>query len=76
MSKMVPRKNSSWLLFDLSGCQGEHNSALDRIARELHWLEVKPNDIVVFSSSVIPGNDKYVKFVINRLLEKQIRWAA
>ncbi len=45
-----------------TGAQGEKNAVLNRIAMGEHrFIKVKPGDSVVFSSSVIPGNERTVQ---------------
>lgn len=45
-----------------TGTQGEQNSGLMRIARGEHRvISLKPTDTVVFSSSVVPGNERSVQ---------------
>ncbi len=45
-----------------AGAQGEPNSGFMRIARGEHRLtKLKPQDTVIFSSSVIPGNERSVQ---------------
>lgn len=45
-----------------TGAQGEKNAVLMRIANEEHrFISLKPQDTVVFSSSVIPGNERTVQ---------------
>lgn len=45
-----------------TGAQGEKNAALMRIAnREHRFLSLQPGDTVMFSSSVIPGNERTVQ---------------
>src|SRR5437667_200008 len=53
-----------------TGSQGEPRAALARIAREDHPKHVlEPGDVAIFSSRIIPGNEK----AINRLQNALIR---
>ncbi len=54
-----------------TGAQGEDNAALMRIAnREHKYLHIERGDLVVFSSSVIPGNDRAVSRLKDGLLRE------
>ena len=56
-----------------TGSQGEPMSALVRIAEGDHRkIELEPEDLVIFSATPIPGNEKTVSKVINNLVEKGI----
>jgi len=47
-----------------TGAQGEGNAILMKIAtKEHHLIEIEPGDAVVFSSSIIPGNERTVQRV-------------
>ncbi len=51
-----------------TGSQGEAMSALFRIAYSDHRkIELTQNDLIIFSSSPIPGNEKTISRVINEL---------
>ena len=54
-----------------TGAQGEPNAALMRIANNEHrFVRVKEGDTVVFSSSVIPGNEGSVQRVYDTLYRR------
>ena len=54
-----------------TGSQGESMAALSRMASNLHRkVSIKPNDVVILSSTPIPGNEKAVSKVINELSMK------
>lgn len=54
-----------------TGSQGETMAALSRMASHLHRkVSIKPNDVVIFSSHPIPGNEKAVSKVINELAQQ------
>jgi ribonuclease J len=53
-----------------TGCQGESRSALNKIARGEHpAIRLAPNDTVIFSSRVIPGNETKINWLQNKLVE-------
>jgi ribonuclease J len=51
-----------------TGSQGEPMSALTRMAQRRHkGIEIKSGDTIILSSRFIPGNEKAITSVINRL---------
>jgi ribonuclease J len=60
-----PRENVALIC---TGAQGEERAALMRIANREHpFVSIQPGDTVVFSSSVIPGNERSVQRVKDTL---------
>jgi len=54
-----------------TGAQGEGNAVLMKIVnREHRFLKFKPNDTVVFSSSVVPGNERTVQNLKDNILRQ------
>jgi ribonuclease J len=67
---MVPRHK---VVYVCTGSQGEVRSALSRLAfGDHHDLVLEKDDTVVFSSRNIPGNEKPISKVQNRLVEDGI----
>ncbi|NLY44727.1 MAG: ribonuclease J [Tissierella sp.] len=58
------------LVLITTGSQGEPMSALTRIANAEHRkISLLPDDLVILSASPIPGNEKTISRVINKLIE-------
>jgi ribonuclease J len=58
----------------ISGTQGEPMSALSRAAVDNHrFAKIEPNDTVLLSSRVIPGNEKAIYRVIDHLERRDAR---
>lgn len=58
------------LVIITTGSQGEPMSALSRIASGEHkGVKLKPGDMVILSSTPVPGNEKSVSNVVNKLFE-------
>lgn len=63
-SRMAPHK----VVLITTGTQGEPMAALSRMARREHrQITVRPGDLIVLSSSLVPGNEEAVFGVINML---------
>ena len=57
-----------------TGSQGEPMSALYRIAFSEHdKIKIMPGDVVVLSSSAIPGNEKLVGKIVNALIKNGVK---
>lgn len=65
-AKMAPHK----VLLITTGTQGEPMAALSRMARREHrQITVQAGDVIVLSSSLVPGNEEAVFGVINMLAQ-------
>ncbi|WIM66816.1 ribonuclease J [Corynebacterium breve] len=65
-SKMAPHK----VLLITTGTQGEPMAALSRMSRREHrQITVRDGDLIILSSSMIPGNEEAVYAVINNLAQ-------
>ena len=59
------------VLIITTGSQGEPMSALARIANKDHrGIQLKKGDMVILSSNPIPGNEKTVSTIVNKLFEQ------
>ncbi|OHB18469.1 MAG: hypothetical protein A2666_05075 [Parcubacteria group bacterium RIFCSPHIGHO2_01_FULL_47_10b] len=64
----VKNYKPSQIIYLCTGAQGEGNAVLMRIANAEHrFMRILPNDVVVFSSSVIPGNERTVQRLKDQL---------
>jgi ribonuclease J len=66
--KKIPDKE---LVLITTGSQGEPMSALARMANNDHKaVQIRKGDMVILSSTPIPGNERTVSNVVNKLFEK------
>ncbi|MCB8881878.1 ribonuclease J [Acidisoma cellulosilytica] len=62
------------LLLILSGSQGEARSAMSRVALDTHpRIALGEGDTVIFSSRVIPGNERAISLVQDNLVRRGVR---
>lgn len=67
----IPREN---VVMILTGSQGEPRAALAKLARdEMRSLALTTGDTVIYSSRAIPGNEKAILDIKNRLIDRGIK---
>lgn len=76
---LVPAKDISKykpeeILIICTGAQGERNAALMRIANKEHrFIRLDKGDSIIFSSSVIPGNERSVQMLKDALFRQNVK---
>lgn len=61
------------LLFICTGCQGENNASTYKLSTNTHsYLKLGAGDTVIFSSKIIPGNEKNLFEVFNNFALKNV----
>jgi ribonuclease J len=70
----IANMRKSEMVILCTGSQGEDRAALGKLARGIHpnW-KLSSGDTVIFSSKVIPGNEKAVSRTLNQLAEKGVQ---
>lgn len=59
----------SKLLVICTGCQGESNAALMKLVNQEHrYFKITPQDTVILSSKIIPGNEKKIFAIMNKFV--------
>jgi ribonuclease J len=72
--KSIKNFDPSEVLLVCTGSQGEVSSALTKIANDSHkFIRLGQDDVVIFSSKTIPGNEKAVLEIHNLLIEKGVQ---
>lgn len=73
-SQFVPEEKiqdyaPSDIIIGCTGSQGEPRAALSRIADKTHpCIKLEKNDVIIFSSRIIPGNEKPIYALHNKLI--------
>jgi len=68
--KRIDRYPDNELCVLSTGSQGETNSALTRMSTgDFQKVKIGENDLIILSSSVIPGNEKAINRVVNQLFK-------
>lgn len=66
----IPRQN---LMLIVTGSQGERRAASAQLARGTYMdIELKEDDLFLFSSMTIPGNERGVLYIVNQLAERGV----
>lgn len=69
----VRNYNKNEVLFICTGCQGEPLAATMKIATNNHkYIKFGQGDLMIFSSKIIPGNEKKIFELFSALTKKQI----
>ena len=69
-ASLIPKEN---LVIICTGSQGEKRSALYRIAYNSHRnIHLEKDDVVIFSSRDIPGNEKSINALKNLLIRQKV----
>jgi len=67
----LSRTNKNKTVFLCTGSQAERNSSIVKLSYGMHsQLKIEQGDVIIFSSSKIPGNEKIIMDAVNRLAEK------
>lgn len=65
------RMENDKVIIVCTGAQGEDRAVLMRISNDEHkYLKIEPKDTVIFSSSVVPGNERTVQRLKDTLYRK------
>jgi len=55
-----------------TGSQGEENSSIAKLSKDRHpFTSIEKDDTIIFSSSIIPGNERFILNTVNSFIEKE-----
>ena len=61
------------ILVIATGCQGETMAAMSQIIEKNHIIKLMPGDTAIFSSKMIPGNEKQIANLLNKLIIDDVK---
>jgi ribonuclease J len=71
--KDIKRHPKSQILVIATGCQGEPLAAVNKMANGSHpSVSLSTGDTIIFSSKIIPGNDKRIFRLFNAFIQQKI----
>lgn len=66
--KEINKYKKEQILLICTGCQGEPLAAVNKMAHNNHHtIKLTKNDVIIFASKIIPGNDKKIYALFNQL---------
>jgi ribonuclease J len=69
-----PKIDKKKLFIIATGCQGQENSGMGRLADDTYkFLKLEKNDIVLFSASEIPGNETEIYNLYNKYADREVK---
>jgi ribonuclease J len=67
----IHRHPDNKIIIICTGAQGEGNAVLSRIISENHkYIKIQKNDTIIFSSSIIPGNERTIQRLKDNMYRK------
>ncbi len=69
-AKSFTERDRANTLIIATGCQGEPLASVAKLSGRTHpFLKIQKDDLVIFSSKIIPGNEKKIAATLNRLAD-------
>lgn len=69
----IKKYKRSEVLIICTGCQGEEMAAATKFATDTHRdVRMQKGDVIIFSSKIIPGNEKKIFALFNKFVKKGI----